>query len=532
MLLRNTGKIRILGAVRLALGLAALLSPLAFAGAGCGARSPLRLSSDTDAAVVIACVTDADCPNSDRCAPQHCVEDRCTPLPPVVCNDNDDCTEDTCDPATGSCSFRALSRDEDEDGHKGPRPGFVAGEPGACGDDCDDTSPAAFPGGRELCDGVDNDCNGIVDDGSGYGPTGDRPILISTGGFGQASRGGISHTGERYGVTFAGERQNWGNYFKGLLDDGSTAIKETSITNVRGTAFSGPLLWTGSMFGTAWPDRREGDSYDVWFNRLDANGKKLGPDLRVSDAPGFSLDPSLVWNGSEFLMVWSDNRDGSYRVYGQRIGADGQLLSGPVGLTGLTTDAEAPTLAKGQKSLGLAFTLTTGVTHEVGAMVLGPALQDSGRVITLGTDNAVAPVAVFSRDRYVVVWQKQAGVPGDAIWGATLSETGDVLQTERRLTSGSAFARAPTVLPLGDRVLLVWSQYQSGRYLLFTKMLSSTLEELAPETPIPTGSGDSLYASGAFGPNGDIGLIFVDNQGGDWQVYFSRLVCGSASPSK
>ncbi len=32
--------------------------------------------------------------------------------------------------------------------------------------DCDDSQPSAHPGGIELCDGFDNDCNGAVDDGA------------------------------------------------------------------------------------------------------------------------------------------------------------------------------------------------------------------------------------------------------------------------------------------------------------------------------------------------------------------------------
>ncbi len=31
-------------------------------------------------------------------------------------------------------------------------------------DDCDDTAPDVYPGAAEACDGVDNDCNGVVDD--------------------------------------------------------------------------------------------------------------------------------------------------------------------------------------------------------------------------------------------------------------------------------------------------------------------------------------------------------------------------------
>jgi MYXO-CTERM domain-containing protein len=36
----------------------------------------------------------------------------------------------------------------------------------ACGDDCDDGDPAAYPGADEIDDGVDNDCDGAVDEGS------------------------------------------------------------------------------------------------------------------------------------------------------------------------------------------------------------------------------------------------------------------------------------------------------------------------------------------------------------------------------
>jgi hypothetical protein len=31
-------------------------------------------------------------------------------------------------------------------------------------DECDDNNPLSFPGGTEVCDGEDNDCDGAVDD--------------------------------------------------------------------------------------------------------------------------------------------------------------------------------------------------------------------------------------------------------------------------------------------------------------------------------------------------------------------------------
>ena len=35
-----------------------------------------------------------------------------------------------------------------------------------CADDCDDRDPSAHPGGSEVCDGVDNDCDGVIDQGT------------------------------------------------------------------------------------------------------------------------------------------------------------------------------------------------------------------------------------------------------------------------------------------------------------------------------------------------------------------------------
>jgi hypothetical protein len=73
---------------------------------------------------------------------------------------------------THACRF--VARDQDGDGHPAAKCS-ATGITIQVGDDCDDTNPLTFPGAWDgpagdghsgACNGVDNDCNGKVDDGA------------------------------------------------------------------------------------------------------------------------------------------------------------------------------------------------------------------------------------------------------------------------------------------------------------------------------------------------------------------------------
>jgi hypothetical protein len=500
----------------------------------CGSKSGLReIAGDAgvDAAddVPAECITTDDCFVEDLCAPSECVEGRCVPAAPIVCNDFDECTEDECVPESGECRFRALARDEDGDGFKGPRPGFAAGAPGSCGDDCDDTNPNAFPGGIEICDGVDNDCNGVIDDNADYVPVGKDAIRVSELDAKLAGGGGLAWNGELYAATYTAQEPKFRSYAKGLAPDGTPLFPQTGITNTANDTFVGPVIWTGSVFGVAWSDRRAGNNYEIWFNRLDAQGKKLGPDIQVTDAINFSLDPSLIWNGAEFLLAWSDDRQSQleYRIYGQRLDPDGNLLGGNVELTGAFTNAESPSIAEGEKKVALAFNRTMGQDRWIGFRLFDPDFSNGGPLIDLDSPNGVSPTVVWNKDRYVVTYtQKLANASwGKAIWALTIDENGNLLTPAKDITGGSSFARTHSMLPLGDRLLLVWGDHDDGNYELYTKLLTPTLDELTPRKRITVDAGWSLGPIAAFGPQGDVGILFDDNRSGSQQVYFTRLVC-------
>ena len=502
--------------------------------ASCGSKSGL-LEGKRDAGIHVdagpdvitaECVLDQDCDPGDLCLRSTCLEGKCTEPVAMVCDDQDPCTEDTCKSEDGKCDFRQLALDQDGDGFKGPRPGFAPGAPGSCGDDCDDTSNKAYPGGTEVCDGVDNNCNGVIDEGATYKPVGAGDIRVSGLEQKQAAPGGLAWNGKIYAAAYAGQLDAWRTFVKGLNPDGSTKFGDSPITNVPSDTFTGPIVWTGNIFGNAWEDRRDND-YEIYFNRIDADGKKLAPDLRVTNAPDFSLHPSMVWNGAEFMLVWDDRRNGpdDYRIYGQRITVDGQMLGDNVELTGANYGAESPKIAEGEKTIAITFSMVTGLNKKVGLRIFAPDFSAPGPVITLSDDHAVDPSIIWNKDRYVVAYSKRPDKPGNAIWGTTIKEDGTLLVKDKKLTTGAKFARTQWLLPLGDRFLLIWADDHDGNYELYSQMMSSELDPISPRERITTDASDTVSPIAVFGPDGDVGVLFYDNRSGTWQAWFTRLMC-------
>ncbi len=431
----------------------------------CGARSELSATDDgppLDGGVILGCLSDLDCGLPDACAPVHCISNACVASPPVVCDDGDPCTTDSCLPESGACDFVPRTSDADGDGHRAPLPGFAPGAPGSCGDDCNDSSAAAYPGAKEVCDGLDNDCNGIVDDGATYVPSNAPPLLLSAGAT-QANVGGIAFSTSTFGVAFADEQTSWKDTFGSFSPTEGVVVPATAITHENTDAFTGPIVWTGRDFGMAWEDRRDMD-YEIYFNRVDANANKLAPDLRVTDAPRFSLRPDMVWDGTNYTIVWDDTReDDTGVIFGQLVDGDGKLVGQNVPLTVVGEDADSPHIAKGVTELGIVFNETGAGGRALAFRTVSPDLTKLGAEVVLGGGDAASSAIAWSGDRYVIVWDTEGASPGTTIQGAAVSATGEILVPARDVTAPAAFARSEAIAPLGDRLTLVWAEYGKWR---------------------------------------------------------------------
>ena len=501
---------------------------------GCGARTGL-----TDREPAAPCEHDESCDDGLWCnGAETCRAGRCAPGTPVVCEGAAQCLAATCDEATRACVRGPATEDRDGDGHRAPRPGTRPGAPGACGDDCDDNDRFVRPGATEVCNGRDDDCDGAVDEGATLSAQ-DDPVLVSEAAMAPSGPGGLAWTGSSYAASYWGYSASKAHvYFSRLSREGAAVAPRRQLTTMPADAFGAAIAWTGERLGAAWQDRRDATGgYEAYLNRLTLDGEKLGPDQRVSFARGYSVNASITWTGAAFVLAWQDERDrlgsGLYELYAQRVDAEGGLLGPDQRLTRDASTSENPSVERGPDGrVGLAWMRRGGDGRAVWFMTADDALHRVGAEARLSPpgQQAVNAALTWSGDRWVVAWyDDDPSSPDHEVWGAAVDREGRPLVAARRLTRDPGFSRYPALLPLGDRFLMVWSDdREGGRYGLFAQVFSLALDPLTEASAVTratTPTTASVYPALSRGPAGDVGVLFRDQRDGRIQTWFTRLRC-------
>jgi hypothetical protein len=368
---------------------------------------------------------------------------------------------------------------------------------------------------------VDNDCNGVIDDNAAFNsPT--APVLVSTTSKNEAIPAGLAYAGGAFAITTIQRDDRWRGYFQEVKNDGSPVVTPVALTLDASDGMAGPLVWTGAVFGTAWEDRRD-RSYDVYFNRLDHSGKKLGPDVRVTNNDGFSVSPSLLWDGEGFLIAYSDEMDntGTFRIYARRLTGDGSVVGDAIPVTDRFTDARGPRFIRTELGISLLY---NAVGDGFCLQSLNTDLTPKGAPVKLPLEVSVR----WNRDRYLVAWSEKTESVGRSIWAMTLNEQGNVIDNPGAIVSGNSMARSPSWVALGDRAYLVWADdyYQPGVFELSGQMLNNQLEPLGNRAQLTHLDADTFDPLGTLG-GANIGIVFRSRPFGNWQTYFLSLGCVS-----
>ena len=251
-----------------------------------------------------------------------------------------------------------------------------------------------------------------------------------------------------------------------VLDSGGVLLtREGDVARTPSVAFDGAnyLVTWSSGEGLA----------DIEGKRVSPTGVVLDrTPITVSSAPDVQEQPQVVFDGTNYLAVWQDQRNGTYDIYGTRITPAGTVLD-PDGfpVCQAVNGQELPGLAAGPSNLLVAWQdkrydnarphIYATRLDSTGA-VQGPETPIPGLVHSYSIQTN--PAATFDGINYFVVWQDSQ--PGTTTWdimGARVAPTGEVLDVPPiRVSSDTEYQWNPVVTYGGSEYLVTWQDRRFG----------------------------------------------------------------------
>jgi large repetitive protein len=146
----------------------------------------------------------------------------------------------------------------------------------------------------------------------------------------------VSSSGRGYLVVWSDPRNGLSDVFAARLDldGGLLDLDGIEVTTAAHVQVPSDVAWDGTNYLVVWSDRSLGVD-DVVGARVSPDGSVLDPvGIPVSRAPGPQWWPVLAWGDGGFLVAWGDGNWGSQDARAVRVDSSGQVLdSQPIQVT-------------------------------------------------------------------------------------------------------------------------------------------------------------------------------------------------------
>ncbi len=259
-----------------------------------------------------------------------------------------------------------------------------------------------------------------------------------------------------------------------IIDPAGIHVATVTYDNLQYYCNGTPAVaFNGSEYLIVYQDRRNSLETDIYGTRVTVTGTILDPyGIPISTAPGYQRHPCITSNGTDFLVVWQDERAGAADIYGSRVDQNGAVLDpGGIEICNAANSQIFPRVASdGADYFAVwqdARDTTTNQYDIYGARIdaNGNLLDTNGIAVFAGTANQVEPSINYGSSNYLVVWEDQrAEVFGIA--GARVNTAGTVLDPSGITISGipSQPEWHPSVTFNNEHYFVVWYDDRNGTY--------------------------------------------------------------------
>jgi len=222
------------------------------------------------------------------------------------------------------------------------------------------------------------------------------------------------------------------------------------------------IAFDGANFLVVWEDYRNGSDYDIYGARVTPQGTVLDTGgFVISDAADMQGAPALGFDGANFLVVWKDRRSGNADdIYGARVTPAGVVLdSSGIPISMGSGERDNPSLGfDGADFLVVWEDYRSGSERDVyGARVTpGGTVFDGGPIVSKQGNQSCPRLSYGAGGQTFLVYQSWAGNVGGKDYGAyrirgkmdQITGVAEMMKPEVRMAnSGATVVRGVLFLP-------------------------------------------------------------------------------------
>jgi hypothetical protein len=164
----------------------------------------------------------------------------------------------------------------------------------------------------------------------------------------------VASSGSHWGIAWVDERDGNREIYAAVVTDGSVSAADIRLTDDPADSGDPSIVWDGSTYAVAFSDERRGAG-DVFIARFDSSGSEVGSEAAVTSGAVDARDPCIAWTGSGFGAAWIDDRGGETHVHTTLLDADGLALAPAEDVSGPGGNGADPDLSWSGSVLGITW---------------------------------------------------------------------------------------------------------------------------------------------------------------------------------
>lgn len=343
----------------------------------------------------------------------------------------------------------------------------------------------------------------------------------------------VAPTGE-FVVCWDDQRRGQGDVYAQIyFSSGEPLGGNFRVNNDNGSAeqFGGDVVLNRfGEFIVAWTDCREGNE-DIYAQRFDIQGNRLGAEFKInSDIGATSQNGPAVAAGPDggYWVAWADARSKNLDIYCQRLARDGSPIGSNFKVNDDSASAHQRTSSIGMERGGnicIAWDDERSGTSDIYLAVFDSLGKELNGNIKVNDDLPGAfhyyPSVAGGKGRFLVTWTDGRSGEGD-IYGQFLNAKGQRIGGNFRVNSdvsGEFQWYSYCALDTFNRAVVVWMDYREGKPQIYARLYNENGNPQGSEFLVSDDPARGEYASVAMNSSGYWVTTWMDLRDGNYNIY-------------